>query len=198
MPLIRETILTTVSAEGRLHITPIGIIAGGDGWIIAPFRPSTTLDNLRAVPFAVANHTDDVRIFAGCLTGRQEWPTRASDNVPVPRLVGALAHVELAVVGVTEDEQRPRFQCVVVGRGLHAPFEGFNRAQAAVIEAAILVSRLHMLPREKIEAEIGYLEAAIEKTAGARETEAWVWLMEAVRAHFARNGQSAASNHPLS
>ena len=55
-----------------------------------------------------------------------------------------------------------------------------------------------MLPREKIEAEIGYLEAAIEKTAGARETEAWVWLMEAVRAHFARKGQSAASNHPLS
>jgi hypothetical protein len=116
----------------------------------------------------------------------------------VPRLAGALAHVELAVVGVTEDEQRPRFQCVVVGHGLHAPFEGFNRAQAAVIEAAILVSRLHMLPREKIEAEIGYLEAAIEKTAGARETEAWVWLMEAVRAHFARKGQSAASNHPLS
>ena len=33
----------------------------------------------------------------------------------------------------------------------HAPFQGFNRAQAAVIEAAILASRLHMLPREKIE-----------------------------------------------
>ncbi|MGZ3281588.1 MAG: DUF447 domain-containing protein [Xanthobacteraceae bacterium] len=46
MPLIRETILTTVSAEGRLHITPIGIIAGGDGWIIAPFRPSATLPGL--------------------------------------------------------------------------------------------------------------------------------------------------------
>jgi hypothetical protein len=46
--MIRETILTTMNAEGRLHITPIGIIADGDGWIIAPFRPSTTLDNLRA------------------------------------------------------------------------------------------------------------------------------------------------------
>ena len=112
--MIRETILTTVGADGRLHITPIGIIADGDGWIIAPFRPSTTLDNLRAVPFAVANHTDDVRIFAGCLTGRHEWPTRASDNVPVPRLTGALAHAELAVVGITEDEQRPRFRCAVV------------------------------------------------------------------------------------
>jgi len=164
--MIRETILTTTNAEGRLHITPIGIIADGDGWIIAPFRPSTTLDNLRAMPFAVANHTDDVRIFAGCLTGRHDWPTRASDNVPVPRLTGALAHTELAVVGVTEDEQRPRFQCAVVSRGVHAPFAGFNRAQAAVIEAAILVSRLHMLPREKIDSEIAYLEIAVTKTAG--------------------------------
>ena len=40
----------------------------------------------------------------------------------------------------------------------HAPFKGFNRAQAAVIEAAILASRLHMLPREKIERELGYLQ----------------------------------------
>ena len=195
--MIRETILTTMNAEGRLHITPIGIIADGDGWIIAPFRPSTTLDNLRAMPFAVANHTDDVRIFAGCLTGRHDWPTRASDNVPVPRLTGALAHTELAVVGVTEDEQRPRFQCAVVSRGVHAPFAGFNRAQAAVIEAAILVSRLHMLPREKIETEIGYLETAIEKTAGAQEAEAWTWLTEAIRAHYAGQTKSATSNRRL-
>ena len=62
MPLIRETILTTVSAEGRLHIAPIGIIADGDGWIIAPFRPSTTLDNLapcrlrsRTIPMTFAS-----------------------------------------------------------------------------------------------------------------------------------------------
>jgi uncharacterized protein len=195
--MIRETILTTMNAEGRLHITPIGIIADGDGWIIAPFRPSTTLDNLRAMPFAVANHTDDVRIFAGCLTGRHDWPTRASDNVPVPRLTGALAHTELAVVGVAEDEQRPRFQCAVVSRGVHAPFAGFNRAQAAVIEAAILVSRLHMLPREKIETEIGYLKTAIEKTAGAQETEAWTWLMEAIRAHYSGQTRSATSNRRL-
>ena len=45
---------------------------------------------------------------------------------------------------------------------------------------------------------MAYLEVAIEKTAGPREPEAWGWLMERVRAHFARKGQSAASNHPLS
>src|SRR5438270_3181335 len=103
MPMIRETIVTTVSAAGLVHIAPLGIIADGDGWIIAPFRPSTTLDNLRAVPYAVANHTDDVRIFAGCLTGRRNWPTVACEEVPVPRLESTLAHMSLAVTRVTED-----------------------------------------------------------------------------------------------
>ena len=51
MPMIRETIVTTADAAGKVHIAPIGIIADADHWIIAPFRPSTTLDNLRAVPF---------------------------------------------------------------------------------------------------------------------------------------------------
>jgi uncharacterized protein len=194
MPMIRETILTTVGGDGRVHIAPIGIIADGDGWIIAPFRPSTTLDNLIAVPFAVANYTDDVRIFAGCLTGRQQWPTAASDAVPVPRLARALAHAELAVVDVTDSEQRPRFHCAVIHRGLHAPFEGFNRAKGSVVEAAILVSRLHMLPREKVEAEIAYLEIAMDKTAGADEIEAWTWLMEKIRAHYAGQAQRSPSN----
>ena len=193
MPMIRETILTTASSDGRVHIAPIGIIAEGEGWIIAPFRPSTTLDNLTAVPFAVANYTDDVRVFAGCLTGRSAWPTTASDNVPVPRLAGALAHAELAVVDVTEHEQRPRFHCAVVHRRSHAPFTGFNRAKAAVVEAAILVSRLHFLPREKVEAEIAYLAIAVEKTAGAEEAEAWAWLMEAIRAHYADKAPPASS-----
>lgn len=193
MPMIRETILTTVGGDGRVHIAPIGIIADGDGWIIAPFRPSTTLDNLIAVPFAVANYTDDVRIFAGCLTGRSAWPTTASDNVPVPRLAGALAHAELAVVDVTEHEQRPRFHCAVVHRRSHAPFTGFNRAKAAVVEAAILVSRLHLLPREKVEEEIAYLAIAVEKTAGAEEEEAWAWLIEAIRAHYADKAPPASS-----
>jgi hypothetical protein len=183
MPMIREAIVTTVNTAGAVHIAPLGLIADGDEWIIAPFRPSTTLDNLRAIPFAIANYTDDVRVFAGCLTGRTNWPTTASDRVPVPRLANALAHAELSVKRVTEDEERPRFNCGVVHLAQHAPFRGFNRAQAAVIEAAILTSRMHMLPLEKIDSELAYLKIAISKTAGPIEQEAWDWLMEKIRAY---------------
>jgi hypothetical protein len=194
MPMIRETIVSTVDGTGLVHFAPIGIIAEDDGWIIAPFRPSTTLDNLRTVPFAVANFTDDVRIFAGCLTGRSQWPASPCDTFPVPRLAGALAHAELAVTQTAEDEQRPRFHCRVLRKVAHAPFGGFNRAQAAVIEAAILVSRLPMLPRDKVEREIAYLEIAVGKTASAVEEEAWTWLMEAIRAFYAEADRSKAGS----
>jgi uncharacterized protein len=192
MPMIRETIVSTMNGAGQVHFAPIGIIAEGDEWIIAPFHPSTTLDNLREVPFAVANYTDDVRVFAGCLTGRDQWPTAACTKIVVPRLDGALAHAELAVVRVTDDALRPRFHCRVLGNVAHAPFRGFNRAQAAVIEAAILVSRLPMLPREKVEQEIAYLEIAVSKTASAAEEDAWAWLMERIRTYYA-----TADRHPV-
>jgi len=185
MPMIRETIVTTVSRDGRVHLAPIGIIADGPGWIIAPFHPSATLDNLRAVPFAVANFTDDVRVFAGCLTGRNQWPTTPAKEIPVPRLADALAHAELAVVRVSEHEQRPRFHCRVVHAVSRGSFGGLNRAKAAVVEAAILLSRVGFLPREKIERELAYLATAVEKTAGADEQEAWRWLMEAIEAYYA-------------
>jgi hypothetical protein len=197
--MIRETIVTTLNEEGRVHIAPLGLIAEplgaeglgpehlgaeGDQWIIAPFRPSTTLDNLQANPFAVANFTDDVLIFAGCLTGKRDWPTRPATRVPGAVLEGTLAHAELEVVQVEEDEQRPRFHCRIVHAQNHGPFKGFNRAQAAVIEAAILASRLHMLPRDKIEQELGYLQIAVEKTGGPREHAAWRLLVEKIEDHF--------------
>ena len=187
MPYIRETIITTADKSGKVHIAPLGIIAEKDGWVIAPFRPSVTLDNLAAVPFAVANYTDDVRIFAGCLTGRKDWPTVPVEGFPVPRLAAALAHSVLRVESISDDSVRPRHFCRVVEEETHAPFTGFNRAKAAVLELAILVSRLNMLPREKIEAEIAYLQIAIEKTAGPDEKEAWGWLMQKMSGHLAGN-----------
>jgi uncharacterized protein len=187
--MIREAIVTTADRTGLVHTAPLGLIEEGEGWIIAPFHPSKTLDNLRDVPFAVANYTDDVRIFAGCLTGSHNWPTVPSDKISVPRLAGTLAHAELAVDRVTDDEERPRFHCRVSHVATHAPFLGFNRAQAAVIEAAILVSRLHMLPRQKIEQEIAYLQIAVGKTAGPAEKQAWQLLMESIATHYAGSSQ---------
>lgn len=185
MPYIRETILTTISPDGIVHIAPLGIIEEGPFWVIAPFRPSKTLDNIEANGIAVANYTDDALVFAGCLTGRKDWPLVPVEGCPVPRLDAALAHDVLTVERIEPHDLRPRFVCRVTGSGQHRPFTGMNRARAAIVEAAILVSRLSMLPSEKIEAEVAYLNIAIEKTAGDDERQAWYWLMEKIIAHLA-------------
>lgn len=187
MPFIRETILTTRRADGSTHIAPMGVHEHDAGLVIAPFRPSTTLENLQRDGCAVINYPDDVRVYAGCLTGRRDWPLCEAERVPVLRLRDCLAHTEIRVARVEDHRLRPRFLCRIVYEASHAPFHGFNRAQAAVIEAAILVSRLPMLDESKIDSEIDYLRIAVDKTAGAREREAWGWLMTAIEAHRSKS-----------
>ena len=180
MPRIVETIVTTSNASGEVHIAPLGLIQEGEHWVIAPFKPSRTLDNVRANPVFAASHTDDVRVFAGCVTGRKAWPTVATTKIAGGRLADCVSHWELKIDRVIEDDVRPRFLAKIVHIENHKPWAGFNRAEAAVLELAVLTTRLHMLPLEKIDSELKYLDIAISKTAGPREQEAWSWLMEKV------------------
>ena len=187
MPFIRESVVTTLNADGTAHVAPLGVIEELPYLVLAPFHPSTTLANLRRHPFACVNYTVDARVFAGCVTKRRrDWPTVPALLIACPRLAGVLAHSEVEVAEVVEDEQRPRFRCREVHEATHAPFRGLNRAQAACLEAAVLVSRLGMLPPGKVEREMAYLAIAIDKTAGPVEAEAWSWLVEAVAAHRLR------------
>ncbi|MEJ2760541.1 MAG: DUF447 family protein [Gammaproteobacteria bacterium] len=191
--MIFETIITTLNEDASTHIAPMGIRREEGRFLIAPFKPSTTLDNLRRRGEAVINLTDDVTVFAGCLTGRCDWPTRPARAVAGKVLESALAHVEVRVERIEDDETRPRFYCEAVHHGNHAPFRGFNRAQAAVIEAAILVSRLHMLPPDKIDRDMAYLQIAVDKTAGETERRAWSWLVEEIERFRKRQEEAAQS-----
>ena len=180
MPFIRESIITTLHDNGNVHIAPMGVHETDKGLMLAPFKPSATLNNLLRAGTATINYTDDVRVFAGCLTGRRDWPTTPADKIEGIRLLDCLAHTEVKVDIHEDDELRPRFYCSPVHEKMHKPFHGYNRAQSAVIELAILASRLHMLPEEKVDAEIEYLKIGLDKTAGTRELEAWEWLMQKI------------------
>jgi len=184
--VIYETVVTTVSPEGRAHVAPMGVryLPGQPGLVVLmPFVPSTTLSNIVATRHAVLNIVLDTRVFAGCVTGRKDWPTVPAERIGGVRLACAMSHVELELESMSDDPQRPVLRMARVHEASHAPFIGFNRAQAAVIEGAVLVSRLHMLPPEKITSEMTYLQIAIDKTAGPEEHEAWGWLKQAVDAH---------------
>jgi hypothetical protein len=210
--LIYETVVTTVSPAGVVHVAPMGARYVGDLVLLMPFRPSTTLSNIEATGRAVLNLITDVRVFAGCVTGRKQWPTvelppmdgdPALDDVSAARsdpadrrLACCLSHVQLRLVEQIDDTQRPVLRLRRAATGQDGVFQGMNRAQAAVVEGAVLVSRLHMLPRAKLESEWAWLQIAIDKTAGPTELEAWGWLDTALRHHLAKLDGASRSNPP--
>jgi hypothetical protein len=193
VPLILETIVTTLSPTGEMHLVPFGLIQDGADLILAPFRPSPTILNLDASPVFAASSPRDVRVIAGCVTGRRDWPVLPCDRIRGQRLADSYAHAEFEVVAVEDDPTRPRYRGRMVHQASHAPFLGYNRAQAAVLEAAILSTRLHMLEPEKILAEMRYLAIAISKTAGPREREAWDWIEDKVAAALGRDERILAN-----
>ncbi|MGH8611214.1 MAG: DUF447 domain-containing protein [Gammaproteobacteria bacterium] len=191
--MIYEAVIVTRNADSTAHVAPLGFRWRAKHVVLAPFRPSTTLDNLERSRQAVVNLTDNVAVIAGSLTGRRDWAIVPAHGVQGWRLADTLAHMELEIESMEDNERRPRFFCNVVHQETHSDFKGFNRAQAAVIEAAILVSRLHLLPADKIDNEIGYLKIALEKTGGERERLAWGWLMERIDS-FRRKANQKAEN----
>ncbi|BCX88912.1 conserved hypothetical protein [Methylomarinovum tepidoasis] len=186
--MILETLVTTRDRAGDPHIAPMGVHMEGEKLVILPFRPSRTLDNLLATEVAVVNASDDVRIFAGCLTGRRDWPLTRAERIDCPRLAESLSHTEVTLEQVEDDPVRPRLLCRPLYTAMHRPFRGFNRAQHAVLEAAILISRLDRLPWDKIEAEWAIHKLALEKTAGPREETAWGWLEERLNQYRKEHG----------
>jgi hypothetical protein len=187
VPFILETIVTTLSPEGELHLVPFGLIRDGDDYVLAPFLPSPTIGNLDASPVFAASAPTDVRVIAGVVTGRREWPVVDCEKIRGKRLAACFGHAEFEVIERDDDPQRPRYRGRMVHCESHEPFLGYNRAQAAVLEAAILSTRLKMLEPEKILTEMAYHAIAISKTAGPAEREAWDWIEDKVAAALGRS-----------
>ena len=169
--MIQETIVTTQGPDGKTHIAPMGIHVAGDEFIILPFKPSTTLDNILKTKTAIINYSDDVRVFAGCLTGRYDWALKKAKKIDGYYLADTLAHCEVALTHVNDDPVRPKLFCKAVHQANHSAFKGYNRAQFSVLEAAILLSRVSRLSPAKINAELDYLHIGFNKTAGPRERD---------------------------
>ena len=191
--MIFETIISTLNADGKPHVTPFGVRYEYELVVISPYKPSTTLENILTTRYATMNLTDDVRIFAGAVTKHQFLDLMPTDQINGIRLSHTLAHKELKLVDIKEDDLRPQLYMEVVHQAQHQAFQGFNRAQAAVIELAVLASRLHLIPQEKVKSEMDYLKIAIDKTAGERELQAWGWLTDKVESFYAeQSGENIA------
>lgn len=179
--MILETIVTTLDAGGRINFAPMGVEWGEEAIVLKPFLETTTFRNVSATRTAVVNLTDDAMLFAQGAVSSPEFPSVPASVVRGAVLEAACSWRELEVVAIDDTPPRSRIDTRVVHRGVRREFIGFNRARNAILEAAILATRTHLLPAEQIREEFARLQVVVDKTAGPREREAMELLTQYVR-----------------
>ena len=179
--MIIETIVTTLDPNGAINFAPMGVEWGEETIVLKPFLETTTFRNLSATGAAVVNLTDDVMLFAQGAISSPQFPSLPASVVRGVVLDAACSWRELEVLHIDATPPRSRIDTRVVHRGVRREFIGFNRARHAVLEAAILATRTHLLPAEQIRDDFARLQVIVDKTAGPREREAMELLTQYVR-----------------
>ena len=183
--MIIETIVTTVAADGAINCAPMGVEwdpdVDGDSIVLKPFLETATYRNVTATRAAVVNLIDDVRVFARAAISNPEYATEPATSVRGVVLADACSWREVSVRAIDSTPPRSRIETAVVHHGTRREFIGFNRARHAVLEAAIYATRVRMLPREFLLAEVDRLQVIVDKTAGPREREAMALLADYIR-----------------
>jgi hypothetical protein len=179
--VILETIVTSLDPAGGINFAPMGVEWGEEIIVLKPFLETRTFQNLTATRTAVVNLTDDAMLFAQGAISSPQFPWIPASVVNGAVLQAACSWRELEVVTIDATPPRSRIDARVVHRGFTREFMGFNRAKHAVLEAAILATRTHLLPAEQIKEEYARLQIIVDKTAGPREQDAMTLLTQYVQ-----------------
>ncbi len=180
--MILEGIVTTVGSDGGVNIAPMGPIVEPEmhRLILRPFRTSTTYRNLKQTGIGVFHVTDDVWLLAHSAIGGLKWDVELTKTsiIDSVRLADCCRWYEFQVQSIDDNAERTEIIANVLTFGRVRDFFGFNRAKHAVVEAAILATRIGILPAHEIVDEMKRLRPLIEKTGGDQERRAFEFLRE--------------------
>jgi hypothetical protein len=183
--MILEGIVTTRDSAGAVHVAPMGPIVDESlsKLRLRPFKTSQTYANLKRAPFGVFHVVDDVLLLARSAVGLlAETPaTFPAEKVPGAVLAECCRWYEFEVREIDDSRERAELLAQVVHAGRVRDFFGFNRAKHAVLEAAILATRVHLIGRAEILSEFNRLQPPVSKTGGPAEIEAFALLERYVR-----------------
>jgi hypothetical protein len=181
--MILEGLVTTTGADGAMHLAPMGPRVEPDwsAFLLRPFPTSQTYRNLKVHGQGVLHVTDDVLLLAQAAVGRAlPQSSRPAERVAGFVLTGACRFYEFVVRSVDESQERVQIRAEVVHRGTLREFFGLNRAKHAVVEAAILATRMHLIPAQEVRAEYRKLRVLVDKTGGPAEHAAFDFLADHV------------------
>ena len=182
--MILEGIVTTKNPDGGPNISPMGPLVDETmtRLVLRPYQTSRTYQNLKRAGQGVLHVTDDVELLAQAAVNRISPlpPLVPAEGVDGFIIASACRWYAFRVVALDDLQERTRIECEVIKQGILRDFFGFNRAKHAVVEAAILATRLGFLPATEIRAEFARLAVIVEKTAGEQERRAFEFLEDHV------------------
>ena len=183
--MILESLVTTLDAGGGPHLAPMGPRVSPDWsrFTLRPFPTSQTYSNLIRHGEGVIHITDDALLLATAAIGavNEMPPVRAAERVRGFVLADCCRYFEFIVKSIDASGERVTIEAEVVHSGRGRDWFGFNRAKHAVIEAAILATRLHLLPLAEVAAEFAKLRVIVNKTGGPDEHAAMDMLEAKLR-----------------
>ena len=189
--MIVEGVVTSVDSAGQLNVAAMGPVVQGDfaALLLRPYQSSTTFRNLNETGCGVFHVVDTVELLARAAIGRlTEIPaTRPARAVAGRILEDCCRWFEFRITERDVSDERSVMQAEIVASGEQRPFLGFNRARHAVLEAAILATRVHLLRRAEVASALSFLEPAVHKTGGAAEQEAFRMLQTYVHEFYERD-----------
>ncbi|MCC6580088.1 MAG: DUF447 family protein [Phycisphaeraceae bacterium] len=188
MSWVVEGVVTSVSDTGEVNVAPMGPIveaARPDVLILRPFATSRTLANLRATGQAVFHTVDDVLLLARAaigtlVVGQPPAQTEPAQQVRGVVLTAACRCQELVVQSLDDRDQRVTVTAKIVADRVLRTGLGFCRARHAVVEAAILATRLHLTGKNPVLADYDRLASCVAKTGSATEQQAFDELRQYV------------------
>jgi hypothetical protein len=177
---VLEGIVTTVDADGLPHLAPMGPIVDErlERLWFRLYQTSHTYQNIKRTGAGVFHVTDDVELFARTAVDRLEtFPAMSPASAGEGWILdGACRWYAFQLESLDESTERAAGVARVVGSGSIREFLGFSRAKHAVVEAAILATRVHLLPAQDIGAEFARLAPLVRKTGAASEVRAFAFL----------------------
>jgi len=181
--MILEGIVTTRAAGGKVNVAPMGprVDPSMSTLVLRPFKTSRTYRNLVDHGEGVFHVTDDVLLLAQAAVGDVTPEMLPARQVDGSILRDACRWYEFRVRRLDDTEDRTTIEADVVASGTLREFFGFNRGKHAVLEAAIVATRLHIIAPAQVEAELQRLAVLVEKTGGLREHEAFAFLRDHIR-----------------
>ena len=186
--MLIEGLMTTCSEKGDVNVAPMGPIVHGDyeRLTLRPFAGSTTFENLCSTRRGVFHVVDRIDVIAESAIRRlkhlpQVFPATKIDGVV---LDDCCRWFEFQITECDLADQRSVMRASIVAQGNVRPFFGLNRARHAVLEVAILATRVHLLEQSDVEAQISIHKSAVQKTGGDAERESFAMLEEYISSSY--------------